>query len=47
MYLNISMWIQQLEGGDAQEYNVLIQILQVDQSCETTYNMIKDDLCCG
>jgi hypothetical protein len=40
------MWIQQLEGGDAQEHNVFIQFLQVDESCDTTYNMNKDDMIC-
>ncbi len=46
MHLNINMWIQQLEGGDAQEHNVFIQFLQVDESCDTTYNMNKDDMIC-
>jgi hypothetical protein len=40
------MWIQQLEGGDAQEHNDFIQFSQVDESCETTYNMNKDDMIC-
>ncbi len=40
------VWIQQLEGGDAQECNVFIQFSQVDESCDTTYNMNKDDMIC-
>lgn len=46
MHLNINMWIQQLEGGDAQNIMFLINFLQVDESCETTYNMNKDDMIC-
>jgi hypothetical protein len=46
MHLNINMWIQQLEGGDAQNIMFLIIFLQVDESCETTYTMNKDDMIC-
>lgn len=46
IHLNINMWIQQLEGGDAQEHNDYIQCLEVDESCETTYDMNENDMIC-